>query len=63
MLARDVKAQGQKVDKLETVITAQAVQNQRITDLDRRIEELRHGRGFIQNDIDGMYGRHGKVKG
>lgn len=62
MLARDVKAQGHKIDKLETVITAQAVQDQRLTDLDRRIEELRHGRGFIQRDVNGFYGQGGKVQ-
>ena len=62
MLARDVRAHGQKIDKLETIITAQAVQDQRITDLDRRIEELRHGRGFIQRDVDGLYGQGGKAQ-
>lgn len=62
MLARDVEAHGQKIDKLETIITAQAVQDQRLTDLDRRIEELRHGRGFIQRDMNGLYGIGGKVQ-
>lgn len=62
MLARDVVAHGRKIDKLETVITAQAVQDQRLTDLDRRIEELRHGRGFIQRDTNGLYGVGGKVQ-
>lgn len=62
MLARDVKAHGHKIDKLESVITAQAVQDQRLTDLDRRIEELRHGRGFIQRDINGLYGQGGKAQ-
>lgn len=62
MLVRDVKAHGHKIDKLETVITAQAVQDQRLADLDRRIEELRHGRGFIGRDINGLYGVGGKVQ-
>ncbi len=61
MLARDVKNHGAKIDKLESILTAQAVQDQRITDLDRRIEELRHGRGFIQRDINGFYGTEGKA--
>ena len=61
MLARDMQLQSKKIEKLETVITAQAVQTQRIDDLDRRIEELRHGRGFIERDIDGLYTRHGKI--
>jgi cupin superfamily acireductone dioxygenase involved in methionine salvage len=62
MLARDVNAQGLKIDKLEAVITAQAVQGQRMDDLDRRIEEMRHGRGFIQRDINGLYGQGGKAQ-
>jgi hypothetical protein len=47
MLARDVRAQGKEIEKLSIVITAQAVQTQRIDDLDRRLEELRHWRGFV----------------
>jgi hypothetical protein len=62
MLARDITTHGQKIEKLEVIITEQAVQNQRIEDLDRRIEELRHGRGFIQRDTNGLYGTYGKVQ-
>lgn len=47
MLARDVRAQGREIEKLSIVVTAQAVQTQRLDDLDRRLEELRHWRGFI----------------
>jgi hypothetical protein len=61
LLAHDVKAQGAKIDKLEVVITQLAVQDQRMTDLDRRIEELRHWRGFIKPN--GEYDRHGKIPG
>jgi hypothetical protein len=60
MLARDVKAQGDKIEKLEVVITQLAVQDQRMTDLDRRIEELRHWRGFITPN--GEYDRSGKIR-
>lgn len=61
MLAGQVQAHGVKIDKLEVVITQLAVQDQRMTDLDRRIEELRHWRGFIKPN--GEYDRHGKVPG
>ena len=60
LLARDVQAHGTKIEKLEAVITQLAVQDQRMTDLDRRIEELRHWRGFINGS--GEYDRHGKVQ-
>ncbi len=63
MLAKDVQIQGKKIERLEAVITNQAVQEQRLNELDRRIEDLRHGRGFVQRDIDGLYGVMGKVKG
>jgi hypothetical protein len=62
MLAKDVQRQGDKIEKLEAVITHQAVQDQRLIDLERRIEDLRHGRGFVQRDIDGLWGVAGKVK-
>jgi hypothetical protein len=61
LLAREVQAHGVKIDKLEVVITQLAVQDQRMTDLDRRIEELRHWRGFIKPN--GEYDRHGKISG
>lgn len=62
MLSRDVQAQGKKLEKLEAVIVEQARNSQRVDDLDRRLEELRHGRGFIARDIDGLYARHGKIQ-
>ena len=62
MLARDIVAQGKKLEKLETVITAQAVQTERLDNMDNRIEELRHGRGFVEVDVNGLYMRHGKIQ-
>ena len=62
MLAKDVRMHSQKIENLQTVITTLAVQNQRMNDLDRRIEELRHGRGFIKADINGVYERDGKTQ-
>jgi hypothetical protein len=47
MLSRDVQAQGEKIDRLEEIITQQAVQNERINMLDRRLDDMAHGRGFI----------------
>ena len=47
MLAKDVQLQGEKIQKLEAVIVQQAVATQRMDDLSRQIDELRHGKGFI----------------
>src|SRR5229473_2945416 len=62
MLARDMQLQSKKIEKLETIITAQAVQTQRMDELSRRIDELQHGRGFITNEIDGLYSRREKIQ-
>src|SRR5216684_3757306 len=62
MLARDMQLQSKKIEKLETIITAQAVQTQRMDELSQRLEELRHGRGFITNEIDGLYSRREKIQ-
>ena len=62
VLAHDVRVQGEEIKKLGEIITRQAVQGQRLDDMDRRIEDLRHGRGFVQRDIDGLWGTAGKVR-
>ena len=63
MLAKDVKVHGEKIEKLAEVVTTQAVHNQRMNDMDRKIEELRHGQGFVQRDLDGLWGIGGKARG
>jgi hypothetical protein len=40
----------------------QAVQSERLNQMDRRIEDLRHGRGFVQRDIDGLWAGAGKAR-
>src|SRR5216684_5728538 len=62
MLARDMQLQSKKIEKLETIITAQAVQTQRMDELSRRIDELQHGRGFVNPAVDGLYDRYGKIQ-
>jgi hypothetical protein len=47
MLSRDVQAHGVKIDKLEQIVTAQAVQNERMNMFDRQLDDIRHGRGFV----------------
>src|SRR5882757_3114082 len=63
MISRDVQSQGKKLEKLEAIVTIQAVQTERLDGLERRIEELRHGRGWVTEDVSGLYTRHGKVQG
>jgi hypothetical protein len=62
MLSRDVLAQGRKLEQLETVITAQALQTQRIDYMERRVDDMQHGRGFVKADINGVYTRSGKIE-
>jgi hypothetical protein len=47
MLSRDVQAQGVKIDRLEEILTVQAVQNERLNMIDKRLDELAHGKGFV----------------
>ena len=47
MLSRDVQSQGLKIDKLEQIVTTQAVQNERMNMFDRRLDDMAHGRGFV----------------
>jgi hypothetical protein len=47
MLSRDVQAHGVKIDKLEQIVTTQAVANERMNMFDRQLDDIRHGRGFV----------------
>jgi hypothetical protein len=60
VLSRDVRLQGQKIDKLEAIVTKQAVQDQRLFEMDRKIEEMRHGRGLIDPE---MWGKQARARG
>lgn len=44
-------------DKLGTVLTQVAVQDTRLVALEKRIEELAHGRGFVQHEVNGEWPR------
>lgn len=46
--------------KLSDVLSNSAVQDNRISRAEEDIRELRHGRGFVQPDINGEYGPRGK---
>jgi hypothetical protein len=46
--------------KLSEVLSKSEVQENRISRAEEDIRELRHGRGFVQQDINGEYGSRGK---
>lgn len=55
LLARDITSQNLKIDghgdklrDLYTVLKDQAVMQERLNAMDKRIDELRHGQGFVQ---------------
>jgi hypothetical protein len=60
--SEDLRMQSTKLEKLAEVITLQAVQSERLNQMDRRIEDLRHGRGFVQRDVDGLWSGAGKAR-
>lgn len=54
LLTKDIVLQNTKIDnqaaeisKLGQILTDQAVQNERMNNLDNKIEDLRNGRGFV----------------
>ena len=44
-------------DRLGSVLTQVAVQDTRLINLEKRIDELAHGKGFVQRDVNGEYPR------
>lgn len=63
-LGEQVKAMQTELLKLSAVVTQMAVADNRLTNIEQDIRELRHGRGFIQDGrgsiqegLDGEYPR------
>lgn len=46
---------------LAAVITAMAVTDNRLTNLEQDFRDLRKGRGFISEELNGEYSRHSKT--
>ena len=44
-------------DKMGSILTKVAVQDERMIQFEKRLEELAHGHGFVQRDINGEYPR------
>lgn len=55
-LQEQVKEMQAEIKKLSDVITRMAVTDIRLTNLEQDIRELRHGRGFVQGERDGING-------
>lgn len=47
-LEKATAAQGSEIVELRKMITTIAVQNERLNAIDRRLEDLSHGRGFVR---------------
>lgn len=58
MLGKDVEAHSVRIEALQQVVTAQALQDQRIVMLESRLEELRHGDGWITGRRRGIEGEY-----
>lgn len=42
-------------DKLGTILTQVAVQDVRLVAMEKRLDEMAHGRGFVQRELTGEY--------
>jgi hypothetical protein len=56
-LQDDVHLQSNQMTEFAKVLVDLARQEERLNAIDRRVEDLRRGQGFIQNAIDGEYPR------
>lgn len=69
MLAKEIKTlqvavsvQSTQMADFAKALVDLARQDERINAIDRRVEDLRKGRGWVQSDIDGEYMKPGKVR-
>lgn len=70
LVRKELRDHGRKIEKLEMIVTIQARHDERLLAAEhrqerteRRLDELAHGKGWVQSDIDGEYSRRGKVQG
>jgi len=54
-LKATVNALTSAFDKLGTILTQVAVQDARLMAMEKRVDELAHGQGFIQRAVSGEY--------
>jgi len=57
-----VAAQSQQLGEFAKALIEIARQDERLDALDRRVDDLRKGRGWVQPDVDGEYMKSGKVR-
>ena len=61
-IKEDVQGMQTEIKKLADVITRMAVTDLRLTNVEQDIREMRHGKGFVQESIDGEYDYRGKTR-
>lgn len=57
-----VAAQSQQLGEFAKALIEIARQDERLDAIDRRVEDLRNGRGWVQPNVDGEYMKSGKVR-
>ena len=57
-----VAAQSKQLGEFAQALIQIARQDERLDAIDRRVEDLRKGRGFIEREVDGEYMRTGKIR-
>lgn len=57
-----IAGQSEQLAEFSKAIIQLARQDERLDAIDRRVEDLRRGQGFIERDVDGEYMRTGKVR-
>lgn len=62
LISHEVTYIKEKLKVVSEVVVNNAVINTRIANLEEDFRELKHGRGFVQNGLNGEWGERGKVK-
>ncbi len=50
-----------EISKIATIVTDNAVMQQRMLNMEEDIRDIKKGRGFIRDEVSGEYTRFGKI--
>jgi DNA polymerase II small subunit/DNA polymerase delta subunit B len=61
-ISDNLKILNDSFSKLSDILSRSAVQDTRIARLEEDVREMRRGRGFIQQEVEGEYTTRGKIR-
>ncbi len=61
VMETELETMQKEISKIAIIVTDNAVMQQRMLNIEEDIRDIKKGRGFINNEVSGEYGRFGKV--